>query len=48
MEEKVKCNCGKDGVSGYCPYQNDVNNKDPKDCECNCCDECRHQCAMDI
>jgi hypothetical protein len=44
---------GRSGCTGVatdeshsCPYQNDVNN-DP-DYQCNCCEDCEHECAMDI
>lgn len=58
MAEKAKKTCGeKDGRSGCinppsakrhsCPYQADVNNDDdPK--HCRCCENCTHECAMDI
>lgn len=29
-----------------CPYQEDV--YDDSEFKCNCCNECAHQCAMDI
>jgi hypothetical protein len=29
-----------------CPYAADVNNDNES--ECTCCDECAHECAMDI
>ncbi len=29
-----------------CPYQENVNNN--PDFECKCCEECMHQCCMDI
>lgn len=28
-----------------CPYKEDVNNNND---ECNCCDKCERECAMDI
>ncbi len=30
---------------GLCPYAEEINGVER---ECDCCDECRHQCAMDI
>jgi len=32
-------------VPGSCPYQSEINDTD---FACDCCDECRHECAMDI
>lgn len=29
-----------------CPYKEDVNND--SESECNCCEKCTHECAMDI
>ena len=29
-----------------CPYQADINNDDSE--HCNCCNDCSHECAMDI
>ena len=29
-----------------CPYASDINNDDKE--ACNCCDECAHECLMDI
>ena len=38
--------CGKNPSKlDACPYDEDVN--DTKR-ECDCCDECRHECLMDI
>lgn len=38
--------CGStDGVTDFCPYDQDVNNTNKL---CNCCENCRHECAMDI
>lgn len=34
-----------DNIPLHCPYQLDVNNKRVL---CQCCEECRTQCAMDI
>lgn len=42
-----KCSCGNDAINEHtCPFKEEINN----DCEsmCNCCEECMHQCAMDI
>jgi hypothetical protein len=43
------CKCGINQVTDYYhsfPYACDIND----DCSesCNCCDECTHECAMDI
>ena len=39
--------CGKNPASEPhpCPFQSDVYDNDT---ECTCCDECTHECAMDI
>lgn len=29
-----------------CPYASEIHNNDEE--YCTCCDECEHQCAMDI
>lgn len=29
-----------------CPFQCEIN--DNEEFECHCCDDCRHECAMDI
>jgi len=41
----VTCDCGKPGVIGCCPFDQDVHGKET---ECNCCDECAEQCRQDI
>ncbi len=30
-----------------CPYASEINGNDVED-YCNCCDDCQHECAMDI
>lgn len=50
-QEKKKlpvCNgCGKDGQEDHgCPYREEINNN--HEFQCNCCRNCRHECAMDI
>jgi len=40
-----KCKCGDEAGSGLCPFADEINGDE---IECNCCDDCRHQCAMDI
>ncbi len=43
-----KCRCGKEGNPLHsCPYASEIGGNDNEE-YCNCCDECRHQCAMDI
>lgn len=41
------CKCGKAGSEEpkKCPYQDDVNDEAEY---CNCCDNCRQDCADDI
>jgi hypothetical protein len=41
-----KCNrCGKEAVYGTCPFAEEINNEIR---ECNCCEDCRYECRMDI
>jgi hypothetical protein len=38
--------CGNEsGKPGICPYDHEINDRLT---ECICCDDCRHECAMDI
>jgi hypothetical protein len=51
MDEKhilTLCKCGKPGTDEphECPYQAEIN--DCRDDVCNCCENCAHECAMDI
>ena len=42
-----KCKCGKDGLENHsCPFSEEIH--DDSETMCNCCDDCRHECAMDI
>lgn len=44
-----KCQrCGKKPATDYhtCPYRSEINNDD--ETMCNCCEECQHECGMDI
>jgi hypothetical protein len=50
-ECKIKCggwkDCQNDSAEDHtCPFSEEING----DCEslCNCCDDCTHECAMDI
>lgn len=46
-EKENTCKCGGEGEEDHsCPYQEDIN--DDYETKCNCCRECRHECAMDI
>lgn len=47
-EQMPMCHCGINPAteSHPCPYQQDVNNDDAF--ECTCCEDCTHECAMDI
>ena len=47
MAEKCdRCDKPSSGLHS-CPYAAEINgNDDPE--YCNCCDDCRHQCCMDI
>lgn len=45
--DTLKCGCGNDGESSHtCPFKEEINGD--SETECNCCDDCKHQCAMDI
>ena len=49
LEDDGMCEeCGKNPKTAphQCPYQYDVN--DDHDYGCTSCDECTHECAMDI
>ena len=39
--------CGAEGAAqeGECPYQSEINETTLM---CDCCEQCRHECAMDI
>ena len=43
------CKCGKNPAteSHSCPYAEDIGDNDDPD-YCTCCDDCRHECCMDI
>lgn len=44
---ELKCKCGGPGEPDHsCPYAEDVHGDTTK--VCNCCDECRNECIMDI
>lgn len=47
-DDKFKCMCCMRPVDGNlhnCPFALEINNDETL---CNCCDDCEHQCAMDI
>lgn len=48
MDDEFTCKCGKESP-GYhwCPYQEEILDNDSED-HCNCCNDCMHECAMDI
>ncbi len=42
-----RCGKGEDLCFHACPFAEEINDDhDPE--KCNCCDDCRHECAMDI
>ena len=43
---RTGCKNEQSGDSHPCPFQEDVNND--SDFECFCCEDCTHECAMDI
>lgn len=46
--EKLCQGCGVNKAEPMhtCPFSEDIN--DDYETLCNCCDECRHECCMDI
>ncbi len=48
-ENATLCRCGKPASpeAHPCPYAEEIGRVEDPD-YCNCCDECRGQCAMDI
>jgi hypothetical protein len=44
-ERGYECKCGAEGERGTCPYSTEINDNYE---ECICCEDCRHECAMDI
>ena len=41
-----QCTCAMEDIEPHiCPYAQEINNSDE---ECNCCEYCEDQCAMDI
>ena len=46
-EQVDKCKCGKEvtAVFDLCPYSSEIHGSTDK---CNCCEDCRHECCMDI
>lgn len=48
-DESEKCQrCHKEDANPLhkCPFQQDVHNDE--EFQCNCCEECTYQCALDI
>ena len=45
-----KCNrCDKPSSGLHsCPYASGINDNDDPEYYCNCCDDCTHECCMDI
>ena len=37
--------CKENPQSGPCPFASEIHGDES---ECDCCDDCRYQCAMDI
>lgn len=47
IKEKDKCTCKEDSIEPHtCPFSEEIYNDGVT--ECNCCDYCTHQCAMDV
>ena len=51
VQEERKCgkgNCNNPSPGFHsCPYASEINGNDDED-YCDCCDDCAHECAMDI
>ena len=44
--DELKCKCGAIGKEEHsCPYSDEIGSGTVR---CNCCEECMHQCRMDI
>lgn len=41
-----KCHVNKGQDSHTCPFKVEINNDSAT--KCRCCNECRHECAMDV
>ena len=48
VERIIMCQCGNNPATEphSCPYAEANDNSDPE--FCTCCDDCRHDCCMDI
>lgn len=46
--EQAICKCGNPGETAYCPYDLELAGSDETITRCNCCDDCRFECAMDV
>lgn len=46
---EVLCKCGKNRAQEphACPYAQEINDSTDEE-YCTCCDDCRHECCMDI
>ncbi len=44
-KERVRCKCGKFGITAPCPYSREINDDDTP---CDCCRSCREDHAGDI
>ncbi len=42
---EIECKCGAEGTEEICPYSQEIHETEDL---CDCCDDCRHECAMDI
>ena len=40
-----RCEANEANEPHACPFKSEINNDDT---ECTCCNECTHECAMDI
>ncbi len=42
-----KCKCGNDACEPHpCPYREEID--DDSETLCDCCEECKGECAMDV
>lgn len=45
--ERINCDNESEYRRHSCPYQAELYGNDDED-YCNCCSDCRHECAMDV
>jgi hypothetical protein len=46
MEKCSRCLVNEEADPHTCPFRAEIN--DDNETECSCCEDCTHECAMDI